>query len=269
MNPGRSHEENQLCELFKGCLLSSFKLFVLHEKGRGKSSPQAPTQSPPTEQRRRGRTVAYSDNGPRARGWAAHPGGGFFLPSPYPCRRRRSKRKEPTGEETLVQLDDLRTLLKEERQSWKEELKHEFQGWSSRVNSSLEKFEGELSQVAGKIQTVQSSVEAIPRQRQAESSRVHELEKPVGAMETRSTTLGSHPEGEGERRRALIMGGWAEDNVASNTLESAKAMVAQLRLDIDFGEAFVPGNRRGYAIVPYTSRPGETEGNARKDSAGL
>ena len=57
MNPGRSHEENQLCELFKSCLLSSFKLFVLHGKGRGKSSPQAAIQSPPTEQRRRGRTV--------------------------------------------------------------------------------------------------------------------------------------------------------------------------------------------------------------------
>ena len=118
--------------------------------------------------------------------------------------------------------------------------------------------------MAGKIQTVQSSVEAIQRERQAESFRVHELEKRMGAMETRSTTLGSHAEGEGERRRALIMGGWAEDNVASNTLESAKAMVAQLRLDIDFGEAFVPGIRRGYAIVPYTTRPGETEGQCQE-----
>ena len=61
-------------------------------------------------------------------------------------------------------------------------------GGSSRANSSLEKFEGELSQVAGKIQTVHSSVEAIQRERQAESSRVYELEKRMGAMETRSTT---------------------------------------------------------------------------------
>ena len=60
------------------------------------------------------------------------------------------------------------------------------------------------------------------------------------------------------------MGGWAEDSVASNTLESAKATVAQLRLDIDFGEAFVPGIRRGYAIVPYTTRPGETEGQCQE-----
>ena len=46
--------------------------------------------------------------------------------------------------------------MKEERQTWKEELKHEFEGWRARVNTSLEKFEGELTQVAGKIQTVQA-----------------------------------------------------------------------------------------------------------------
>ena len=137
------------------------------------------------------------------------------------------KRKEPAGEEKLKQLDDLRTLLKEERQSWKEELKHEFQRWSARVSTSLEKFEGELSQVAGKIQTVQGSVEELQRDRQQEATRMSNLEKRIGAVENRSTTLGSYAEGE---------------------------MVAQLRLDIDFGEAFVPGIRRGYVIVPYTVR---------------
>ena len=178
--------------------------------------------------------------------------------------RSSPKRKEPAGEEKLVQLDDLRTFLKEERQSWKEELKHEFQGWSSKVSTTLEKFEGELSQVAGKIQNVQNSVEALQRDSQAEACRVSELEKRMGAVETRSTTLGSHAEGDSERRRALIMGGWSEDNVAANTLESAKAMVAQLRLDIDLSEAFVPGIRRGYVIVPYSTRTGETESQCQE-----
>ena len=83
----------------------------------------------------------------------------------------------------------------------------------------------------------------------------------MGAMETRSTTLGSHAEGENERRRALIMGGWSEDNVAANTLESAKVTVAQLQLDI---EAFVPQMRRGYVIVPYSARTGETESQCQE-----
>ena len=55
------------------------------------------------------------------------------------------------------------------------------------------------------------------------------------------------------------MGGWAEENVAANTLEAAKNMVAQLRLDIDMGEAFVPAVRTGYIIIPYTARTGENE----------
>ena len=178
-------------------------------------------------------------------------------------RQSSPKRKEPAGEEKLVQVDDLRTLLKEERQSWKEELKHEFQGWSSKVSTTLEKLEGELSQVAGKIQNVQKSVEALQRDSQAEACRVSDLEKRMGAVETRSTTLGSHAEGDSERRRALRMGGWSEDNVAANTLESAKAMVAQLRLDIDLSGAFVPGIRRGYVIVPFSTTESQCQERLR------
>ena len=109
------------------------------------------------------------------------------------------------------------------------------------MNTSLEKFEGELTQVAGKIETVQSSKEELQQRRHAEAGRVNELEKRMGAIKNRSTTLGSHAEGEGERRRALIMGGWSEENLAATTSEVAKSMVAQLRLDIELGEALVPG----------------------------
>ena len=51
------------------------------------------------------------------------------------------KRMENAREEKLLQLDDLRTILREGRQSWKDELKNEFQGWSARANTSLEKFD--------------------------------------------------------------------------------------------------------------------------------
>ena len=33
----------------------------------------------------------------------------------------------------------------------------------------------------------------------------------------------------------------------------------QLRLDLDMGELFVPRVRRGYAILPYQARAGESE----------
>ena len=107
-------------------------------------------------------------------------------------------RKEPAGEEKLVQLDDLRTLLKEERQSWKEELKHELQGWSARVNTSLGKVRGRADP-GGRENP--DSAKLLRRDRQSEETR---MKKRMGAIENKNTTLGSHTEGEGERRRALI-----------------------------------------------------------------
>ena len=143
------------------------------------------------------------------------------------------KRKEPAMEEKLLQLDDLRNILRE-------------------------KFEGELTQVAGKIETVPSSVEEL-RQKRQQKTRMSDLEKRMGAIESRSTTLGSHAEGEGERGEpSSWMGGWSEENMAASTLEAAKSMVAQLRLDIDFGEVFVPGIRgvRDCPLCGQTGRDG-------------
>ena len=74
------------------------------------------------------------------------------------------------------------------------------------MNTSLEKFEGELIQVAGKIETVQSTVEELKQTRAAEEARVADLEKRMGAMESRSTALGSMLKVM-ERRRALKRGG--------------------------------------------------------------
>ena len=54
------------------------------------------------------------------------------------------KRKECTSEETVAQLEDLRTLLKQKRQTFREELKTEMPTWSSTVSQTLEKFKGDL-----------------------------------------------------------------------------------------------------------------------------
>ena len=48
-----------------------------------------------------------------------------------------------------------------------------------------------------------------------------EWEKRMGAMESRSTTFES--EIEGERRRALIMGGWSDESPAQSTLKRPEA----------------------------------------------
>ena len=154
------------------------------------------------------------------------------------------KRKESSAEEREVQLEDVRTLLKEERQCFNEEMKSEIKNLSTSMTQTLERFQGELGTVSSKVEGIQQTMEV-------NMARVGGIEKRLGAVENRSTTLGS--EIDGERRRALILGGWDEQNAAATTLDAARSVVQQLRLDLDMGELFVPGARRGYA------RAGESE----------
>ena len=63
-----------------------------------------------------------------------------------------------------------------------------------------------------------------------------------------------------DRQPALIMGGWADDQEANTTLQLAKDAVKSLQLDVDMEEAFVPGIRRGYLVVPYGPRNKESDG---------
>ena len=55
------------------------------------------------------------------------------------------------------------------------------------------------------------------------------------------------------------MGGWGDDTPAKETLNNVKQMIKDLRLDICAEQAFVPGVRRGYAILPYNAKEGEDQ----------
>ena len=68
----------------------------------------------------------------------------------------------------------------------------------------------------------------------------------------------------GERRAALILGGWDPENPAADTLREAKQLLQNLSIDLDIGEIFVPGIRRGYALIPVPDRPGENPEDKRK-----
>ena len=61
------------------------------------------------------------------------------------------------------------------------------------------------------------------------------------------------------RRPALILGGWPDDQAASDTHKKAKDILRQLDVPLDFSDMFVPGLKRGYAIIPLVQKWGETE----------
>ena len=62
-----------------------------------------------------------------------------------------------------------------------------------------------------------------------------------------------------DKQPALIMGGWADDQEASTTLQLANDACAKLQLEIDMQDAFVPGLRRGYLVIPYQPEDHENE----------
>ena len=70
---------------------------------------------------------------------------------------------------------------------------------------------------------------------------------------TRTESGGQDP----HPRPAVVVGGWDNDQSASTTLQLVKQHLAELQCDLDVEESFVPGLRRGFAIVPIHARPGE------------
>ena len=87
--------------------------------------------------------------------------------------------------------------------------------------------------------------------------RLAKLEVAPPAMQTRANSSTTAE----ERQPALIMGGWADDQEATTTLRLAKDAATTLQLDVDMEQAFVPGVRRGYLVIPYAARRAESEGN--------
>ena len=54
-----------------------------------------------------------------------------------------------------------------------------------------------------------------------------------------------------------ILGGWDPENYAAETLQEAKQVLQNVAIELDVLEIFVPGVRRGYALIPVPDRPGK------------
>ena len=86
--------------------------------------------------------------------------------------------------------------------------------------------------------------------------RLECLEKGGGAA---SSTAGSTvAPGKTQRKPALIMGGWDPGQEAAATKEAATDILRSVEAPIPTDGLFVPGVRRGYAILPIDDRVGES-----------
>ena len=62
-----------------------------------------------------------------------------------------------------------------------------------------------------------------------------------------------------DRGPALIIGGWAEDQEADKTMALARNLLAKAAPEISMKGMFVPGIRRGFAIIPWEPQSGKDQ----------
>ncbi|OLP83708.1 hypothetical protein AK812_SmicGene35505 [Symbiodinium microadriaticum] len=189
-------------------------------------------------------------------GWERGPGG-----TESPAKKGR------TQEQTLT-LSMLRSVLAEEWERDREHLASSLAG----VKHDVMNMQGRVQEVENIVQQqVQDTVRALDRVTRRYDKQAGALEEVKAAqfqLEARlqsleqkppSTAPGSTADTEGGRRPALIIGGWHPDQAAEDTLKAAREVLRSLDVPLNGDELFVPGLRRGYAILPITPKPFEDE----------
>ncbi|CAE6934847.1 unnamed protein product [Symbiodinium sp. CCMP2592] len=110
---------------------------------------------------------------------------------------------------------------------------------------------------------MEQSVRQVDSTQQAVLERLAALEgKFAKANFSLSSTRTSESDG-GNPRPALVVGGWDADQHHEDTLRLAKQHLQDLNVNLDVSQAFVPGLRRGFALVPLTKLDGESDEEQR------
>ena len=177
-------------------------------------------------------------------------------------------KKGPTQEQALT-LAMLRTVLAEERERDR-----------AHLAQSLASVQGDVTVMQGKVQAVEAIVtqqvqdtvralDRVTKNYDCQAQALQEVRDAQAQLEMRLTSLetkppssvaaGSTVDTEGGRKPALIIGGWHPDQAAEDTLKAAKEVLRTLDVPLNGDDLFVPGVRRGYAILPITPKPFEDE----------
>ncbi|OLP97161.1 hypothetical protein AK812_SmicGene20497 [Symbiodinium microadriaticum] len=142
----------------------------------------------------------------------------------------------------------------------------------AKVNKRVEAVEkGVTKQLQQTLATIQDL--AAKQEKQAVTlvqtgAETKQLVNRVLALEEQLAQLKKEPQaaggsGDNPRRPAFIVGGWDQNQEARVTLDKAKQMLQELKIDVDLEGAFVPGLRRGYVIVPMLPRRDENGDDMR------
>ena len=147
---------------------------------------------------------------------------------------------------------------------------------------SLEQVQGDVRAMRGRVDSVEKGVTTqmqktmqmnkITDNYDAQAKALGELKEAQREFEQRLKKVESRPvvgsapgstadTDAGGRQPALIIGGWNPDQAAEETLQAARDILRRLDVPLNGDDlfVFVPGLRRGYAILPIKGKPFETE----------
>ncbi|OLP87507.1 hypothetical protein AK812_SmicGene31262 [Symbiodinium microadriaticum] len=164
------------------------------------------------------------------------------------------KRRAPENEGTALTLETIREAIGEAIRGELQEVRQDIRHFATRVDHVE-------SQVTKQMQQTINLLDEMTHKHAEHGGILQQLPEANREVRSRLEQLG------GEycctilrwgRPPALVIGGWDPDQDAKVTKSEAEDILKSVGAPIYLDSMFVPGVRRGYAILPIDTRPGES-----------
>ncbi|CAE7308075.1 unnamed protein product [Symbiodinium sp. CCMP2592] len=188
----------------------------------------------------------------------------------HPGGRKRPAQTDEADDERPLTLSTLLAALKENREEIVAQVREDMDGLSNRVTTVEHTMDAHVANTTKLLEAMtdrhcamEQSVRQVDERQSSVLQRLEVLEgKFASANFSLSSTRTSDFDG-GSSRPALVVGGWSADQHHEDTLRLVKQHLQDLDINLDTSKAFVPGLRRGFALVPLTKLDGESDEDQR------
>ncbi|CAE7726322.1 kif1 [Symbiodinium sp. CCMP2592] len=183
---------------------------------------------------------------------------------------RKRPATDDEGEEQPLTLNTLLAALKENREEIVAKVREDIDAINTRmttvevtVDTHVTNTTKLLEAMTDRHCVMEQSVRNVDERQKSVLERLELLEgKFAKANFSMSSTRTSETDG-GNPRPALVVGGWNADQHHEETLQLVKQHLHDLNVNLDTSQAFVPGLRRGFALVPLNKLEGESDSEQR------
>ena len=173
------------------------------------------------------------------------------------------KRRAPDDSTGGLSLETIREAIGEAIRGELHEVRKDIRNFAQRVDHVESQVTKQMQQTINLLDEMTNKhaehggiLEQLQEANREVHARLDKLERGGTASSVAGSTAA--PPSEGGRKPALIIGGWDADQEAQTTKREASDILKSVEAPIAMDNIFVPGVRRGYAILPVDERPGET-----------